>query len=369
MIRFTGAQAGFVSESKNGIQSLGFDTEFPASYEFVDMLSVSHEGCSDLRIPIETINIMLGFGYAYFVSDPAFFLFPLSIVGFWTVILASNPPLAGGSRLADAELVSLGFRRLLPCLLAIFVIYKAAVFPPIDRQTVEDLNAQPGAWTAVLILFGVVCAIAVGQAYVIWRAGKFVPFLKLYFGIAACLACLSLVPNQTLRIHHYILALILLPGTGLANTPSMLYQGLLVGLFVAGIARWDFDSILQTYDQLRRGAPSLIGGIPTFIDPIISAESGYVIQWQSLNSSDPGDLIPSWDGFSLIVNDVERYRGSDTSFNLTAWALGTGLDFKKAYVRIAYARVSDRGQTGDYTRAAIAHLSNGYWTAPSPGRL
>jgi hypothetical protein len=240
---------------------------------------------------------------------------------------------------------------------------------PIDRLTVEDLNAQPGAWTAVLILFGVVCAIAVGQAYVIWRAGKFVPFLKLYFGIAACLACLSLVPNQTLRIHHYILALILLPGTGLANTPSMLYQGLLVGLFVAGIARWDFDSILQTYDQLRRGAPSLIGGIPTFIDPIISAESGYVIQWQSLNSSDPGDLIPSWDGFSLIVNDVERYRGSDTSFNLTAWALGTGLDFKKAYVRIAYARVSDRGQTGDYTRAAIAHLSNGYWTAPSPGRL
>lgn len=401
MIRFTGPKTGFISETKGGIESIGFDTEFPASYEFVDMSGTAANGCKDLRIPIEAINITLGFIYAYFVSDPALFLFPLCIAGFWNVILASNPPLAGGTDLADAELISLGFRRLLPCLLGVFLIYKFSTYPqlknveanltravawnlmfwvgimenyvfgalPLDRLTVSDLNAQPGAWMALTILVSIIVAIALGQAYIIWRAGKFIPYIKLYLGMIAGLAVLAMVPNQTLRIHHYILALLLLPGTGFPNTPSMLYQGILVGLFIAGIARWDFDSILQTYDQLRRGAPSLRGGLPTFLEPLISEVDGYILQWSTLDAAAPADLLPAWDGFSLIIDDVERYRGPETSFNLTDWALSTGMDIAKAYIRLAYTLVRDRGQTGDYTRAAVAALANRTWTPPPPGRL
>lgn len=40
---------------------------------------------------------------------------------------------------------------------------------------------------------------------------------------------LASIPNQTLRIHHYILGLLLLPGVGFQTTLGLLYQGLLAG--------------------------------------------------------------------------------------------------------------------------------------------
>ena len=68
------------------------------------------------------------------------------------------------------------------------------------------------------------------------------------------LIILLVLPGLRLRIHHYILGLVFMPGTAFKVRPSLAYQGLLLGFFINGIARWGFDSIIQTPAALGEGA-------------------------------------------------------------------------------------------------------------------
>lgn len=391
IIRFKGRASGFNSSTQNGITSLEYDGDFVDSFEFVDIPKDSKcKGCKDLRHVTVGFNVVASYIYGYFVSHPALFLWPMFLVGFWTVVLASNPPLqfdAPSNVLQNAELVSLAARRLLPGMLCAYVLYVYAVRPqlknldahlsravfwvsffwigilenyvfgllPIDRLTVEDLNKQAGAWTALFIIVTVILSIAIGQAYTIWRMGKFSPYIKLYGCFVLGLLLLSFVPHQTLRIHHYIMALLLLPGTGFKTTPSLAYQGILMGLFISGVSRWGFDSIIQTYEQLRRGAPLLYGGVPELAQPIVSNNLTSIL-WTPAITNASSTL---WDRFSLVVNDVERYRGSLPEFNLTLVP-----DTAVYYIRVAFASAD---MTGDYTKAGILDIANGNWTAPAEG--
>lgn len=412
-IRLTGRKTDFASvPSVDGtFNSMQFDSEFPASFEFVSIDGMASHGCKDLRFTIVTVNIIFSliFAYLYPVATSkagvGIYTSVLGLVGFWTVILAANPYSPGGSEVNNGELISLAFRRLYPGAMAMYVVYRFSIKPqlqnmhanfsraliwvpafwigvmenytfghlPLDRLTKHDLDSQPGAWLALGIIIGSISAIAVGQAYIIWRAGKLAPFLFYYFCIGLGLLFLSMIPSQTLRLHHYIWAMILLPGTGFPTTPGLAYQGLLVGLFVAGIARWDFDSIIQTYNQLRRGAPALVDALPVFLAPSIENNT-VLIQWENVKA-----MAPKYDGYSLIINDVERYRGHAAHFNLSSWistslANITGSTTTQLtlpvnyYLRLAFARVLGH-ETGDYTRAAIFNLEHSNWTFPSPGAV
>jgi hypothetical protein len=236
---------------------------------------------------------------------------------------------------------------------------------PIDRLTIEDLNRQEGAWLALIIIVVFLVVVGIGQAYVIWRAGKLVPYLSFYTLVLTGLTLLTLIPKETLRLHHYIFALILLPGTAFQTTPSLFYNGILVGLLIAGVARWDFDSIIQTFDQLRRGAPALDGSIPSFLEPLFT-EQGTSIVWNS-------SLPSRWTGFSLLINDIERYRGDMASFDFTIWLAQVHQNVTitdlpvNYYFRLAYATVTGDA-TSDYTRAAILDQSLFNWTFPLDGR-
>lgn len=405
VIKFRGSQRSFPAEKgQYDQQSIPFDAEFPQSYSFEETHTLEH--CYDFRWLQAFMNFLFVLVFGYLVESPLVFLLIQTTIGFWTVFLASNPVLAGGNPEKNAEVVSFGFRRFLPCMLGVLAIYFIAckralghggkmrayltrsllwggaffcgicenyVFGaiPIDRLTFSDLNSQMGAWTALIIIVGCVLAIAIGQAYVIWRLGKFWPYLLSYLAAILSLAILACWPRQTLRIHHYILALVLLPGTNFQTTPSLVYNGLLVGLYVAGVSRWGFDSILQTYEQLARGGPPEGTGHPAFLEPIINGTVGdiiqdYILQWADLSQS---GADRRFDGFSLIINDVERYRGPATSFNLTNWAVNMFSQPipTKYYVRLALATLKDDEETGAFTRAATALLDVGNWTMPLPG--
>ena len=60
------------------------------------------------------------------------------------------------------------------------------------------------------------------------------------------LLVLALLPGLTLRLHHYIIALILLPATAFLTRLPATYQAFLLGLFINGGAAFQWDSILQT---------------------------------------------------------------------------------------------------------------------------
>ena len=48
------------------------------------------------------------------------------------------------------------------------------------------------------------------------------------------------------RLHHYIISMVLMPGTGFPTRLSAIYQGFLLSMFLNGAAASGFDSILQT---------------------------------------------------------------------------------------------------------------------------
>ena len=81
--------------------------------------------------------------------------------------------------------------------------------------------------------------------------------------------------------------------------PSLLYSGILIGLFINGIARWGFDSILQTPGALLDGAK--LGTVPPKIYPPSMTDANNLV------FSFP-DLEPHADGLSVLVNDVERFQ-------------------------------------------------------------
>jgi hypothetical protein len=84
---------------------------------------------------------------------------------------------------------------------------------------------------------------------------------------------------------------------------SLFYQGLLIGLFINGIARWGFDPVLQTPEALR-GDAALNSPLPSILEPAILL--GPTVSNISFSWTAPP--FPRIDGISILVNDVERYR-------------------------------------------------------------
>lgn len=100
----------------------------------------------------------------------------------------------------------------------------------------------------------------------------------------------------------------------------------------------------------------------------------------------PDNLTSSWDSYALIVDDVLRYQGSATTFNLSSLlsfyqsdsdlgvggqqldaasttAFNTTIVAEPHYLRLAYV---SSGSYGDSTRAAVAYF-NGTWRGDPPG--
>jgi hypothetical protein len=232
---------------------------------------------------------------------------------------------------------------------------------PISRLTPHDLKQQPGAILALIIILSVILVAGIGQALAFRQEGRLLRYIAIYLTLALALGCLGAIPNLQLRLHHYILAMLLIPGTALQTRPSLLYQGLLTGLFINGVARWGYDSILQTADALRDdGQFGSALPNPLHPEPNLTASSiGFTIK----------QLARGFDGISILVDDVERYSESQAvvplAFNWTRSAL---VDGPPTFLRVAFTRVLDLGGLayGDYTKPGT-WFGNGSWGEMLPG--
>ncbi|KAG5359728.1 hypothetical protein CJU90_5566 [Yarrowia sp. C11] len=128
---------------------------------------------------------------------------------------------------------------------------------PVDRLMVSDLNARPEGWIVVIVFVLIIIAAIASQTYLIWRAGLFQRYIVVYVALVLLLVGLGLVGalnNLELRIHHYIIGLVLVTGASTYTHLGLLYQGLLIGLYVNGVGRWGFDSTLESPSALARGS-------------------------------------------------------------------------------------------------------------------
>ncbi|EEH49648.1 uncharacterized protein PADG_05727 [Paracoccidioides brasiliensis Pb18] len=390
VIELTGAGHSYYASKAHSIASVGFPSTFPKSFRFL-RLSASQADCpGDLRWPLFAITATAIVLVSVFTTSPAVFFFTTFFMLILHVGLVSDPP--DLPRVSD--LFSLLCSRLLPASFIAYVLYIYCARPlltplaappvyqfsktilylgpafigalnnytfaqwiPIQRLTPHDIKSQPGAPIALAIVVTIVILIVLGQAWHIRQGGRFFHYLKIYICIGSGLIFLLVLPQYRLRIHHYILAMLLMPGTAFPIRPSIIYQGLLLGLFVNGVARWGFASIIET--------PSALGELPGVggsngwwgaTSPNIT-NSSVVISLPSDGYTDRGNgniTFRLWepermekldvDGISVLVNDVERWRGymdEDVKGEFVWHRHGhKGLD-------ISRPKTPDRGDYGD----------------------
>lgn len=332
ILRRKGERDRFESFTQNGIESIEFLPHFPMSFLLTRETSSPGSNqakpveCSDIRWSLFTFTVLFTVVLSMTITSTPVFYSVIFFIVWFQVAMASDPPTSG-----YYNLVSMGLGRFLPAAFVGFAFYHFCIRQtfhnfeahfdktilwlggcwvgalntdtfdriPISRLTPHDLQQQPGAITALLIIVGALISITFLQAHGFRREGRFFSQLRVYAVLVLGILILVAVPHMNLRIHHYILSLLLIPGTTLQTRPSLLFQGLLVGLFINGIARWGFDSILQTPASLLDGGR--LGTTPPKIDPPA------ITNHSTVNFKFP-TLPPGVDGLSVLVNDVERYR-------------------------------------------------------------
>ncbi|KAL8858645.1 MAG: hypothetical protein Q9178_004939 [Gyalolechia marmorata] len=381
VVKLTGSHTNFTSTVRNGIQSIPFDASFPKSFSFVSGLS--SDCTKDLRWPLLAVTVIFTTILSLCTASPAVFFPIVFTLLFFHVGLVSDPPTTTSDY---ASLSSLIIGRFLPAAFVAAVFYRYTVKPqqrdldayfertilwlggawvgslnnytfdfiPIQRLTPSDLAAQPGARLALVIIVVLLISIALGQIYYLRLEGRLPKYLGIYAIFVTFLIVCVIVPTLNLRIHHYFLALLLLPGTRLQTRPSLLYQGILVGLFINGTARWGFDSILQTTAALRGDGP-LHSLLPN-ITAVATTASNITFAWKLPR------LDSAYDGISVLVNDVERHRWYDGEGEPQK-TFYRAHDYEKEYFRFAYVSGS---RAADFTKAGVWE-STGEWRKMETG--
>ena len=375
-----GEQRSFPSVQSNGILSIEYNSSFPIAFTFPENgqpILNSKSLCRDPRWALLAISVLFSSHLSICTTSSAVFFGSIFVGVYFSVALALDP--------AEFEnynsVISWALGNFLPAAFVGFVIYsfcvtytlrgltaqfeKTALWLgacwvgalsnytferlPVQRLTPHDL-AQPGATLTVVILVMLIFVIALSQAWAFRIEGRLLQYLGFYAIVGLLLLVLIAVPNMNLRLHHYIIALLLLPGTTLQTRPSLVYQGLLVGLFINGIARWGFDSILQTPAELF-GA-EFTGVVPSIPPPRINGSS-ITFSWANITAP--------FDGISILVNDVERYGSyADNAmkyFTHTRFYADEPAFFRFGYVR--YLKLGGRS-FGEYSKPGT-WMANGSW--------
>lgn len=262
----------FAPRNENGLASLGFPTIFPLGFRFTGGSSISN--CEDIRNQVLAFNVIMS-ALLFFLFRPhglAVF-WSLVCIGFWHVTLFSQPRSSPPS-------LSFGFGTFLPTLFICYAFWRlafrftlpvflhkapleAAVWYlgpfwvgvlfnltfdriPISRLVASDISQRAGGVASLVIMIIVLATCVITQVIVIRKTGWLPHYLKWYIIGGLVLMVLALLPNLQLRIHHYIFAMVFLPGTAFPTRLSAIFQGVLLGMFLNGAAAFGYDSILQT---------------------------------------------------------------------------------------------------------------------------
>ncbi|RDX52030.1 hypothetical protein OH76DRAFT_1400943 [Lentinus brumalis] len=380
-LELTGNFTNYLPWNAHGLTSIGFPSVFPLSFRFLPNTSL--RSCSDNRDAALAMNVIVtALLFLVLRPKPIVLYWCLVCIGFWHVALFSQP-------MASPPPLDAAFQQFLPTLFVAYAFWRLAfrfTLPafrkapieasvwylapywtgvltnltmdkiPIDRLVASDISSRPGALTALIIIILILLVIVLNQVRVIRKTGWLPWYLGWYVAGGLVTLVLALLPGLEFRLHHYVLAMVLISGTGFPTRLSAIYQGFLLGMFLNGVAAFGFDSILQTAQDLQRDAP-LGSDLPSFATNSTNFNSSIpfvnqTIFWNPLPSDE------SWDGFALLVDDVERYVGAALNYSLSALQPGIVHFFRLAY--------TSSGTSGDFTKAATLY-PNGTWVDPAPG--
>lgn len=396
IVSLVGERSSYQSSNRHGLSSMSFPATFPQSFTLTSSLGEqgNRSSCADPRWKLAFLSILTTIFISLFSSgSSAQSFYATFTITFLTISLAidppyvDNPPHPTDRTNSFSMLISSSLQAFLPSVPIAFILYHNFIsrtlsdlpssvsvskvllwlFPqwvgalnaytfdtnlPIQRLTPHDLATQPGAIPTLIFIILVLIFIAIGQIWCLRLEGRLIAYLKLYIGftlvLLALLAVSFVIPTLHLRIHHYILALLLIPGTAIQTRPSLLYQGLLVGLFISGVARWGFASILETDAVLFQDS----GGVDFATPGSGLGQSSLSLPFPTFEGIDNLNLIfnlsdiihDSKGRVSVRVNDVERYRGAPSSSDSQIFNWTTNPGSQISYFRIAPVREDSFGR-------------------------
>ena len=408
-VSMSGAQLAFDSKNGKTGNSISFSTFFPSSFVLREKYDAIASGCYDPRVLVVVLNIIFGLPLFY-ISNSLIGYWVTTMVGYWSIVLVFDPPVIANPNDMNTiyDLFSVGFQRLLPLCFVLYVMWACSIkrclengspllkimfwYPlfwlgtlnnvtfdrlPVDRLTPEDLKDQPAALASVLFIISIIAVSACFQGYSIWKSGRFQKYFKIYITMIITLFLFAYLPHLSLRIHHYILGMMLTPGCATRGVSAYVLQGILIGLILSGVGRWDFASILETRRALLRGGAGDAAKPPQFH---FDSSSNFAISWEDISPDESNEYdLSSFTGYSLLANDIEVYTGTNQTVYIDELLkendflqdlVDGALDYQddvKLYLRVAHANVYDSSKRGDYTNAAVYYYPSGNWTDPKVG--
>lgn len=428
VVTLVGEYYRYYASSQHGIDSIPFDSHFPLSFTVAADPAIK---CT-APDPRWAVSLPLSLFFTALLSlvttSPSLLFFAAFIGIFTHVALVSDPPNIStlSSSTLLPTLISEYTERLLPAVAIAILIYHVAAcralrglpaaanlektllwlgpfwlgaltnrtlepLIPITRFTPHDLataaRQQPGSTVAVVVLATLVLLTALVQARTLYSEGRLPRYLALYAALLSALAGLSVIlPRLGLHVHvhHYLLALLLLPGTAAQTRLSLAAQGLLLGLFTNGAARLGLAAVLETADALRGGDGAYGSVLPAVVAPLVErigpgskkeamriwfkwrglAETVAGVNGNTGNGSTGGaGAGRPLEGISVLVNDVERFRGwfaeRPLEEQVFSWTRRAGGVVADEYFRFGFLTAG--GEALDYTEAGTWFV-NGTWS-------
>jgi len=316
LIRASGPQFFFNGSDANGVSSIPWTTYFPKSFEFKECTSTF---CTPLQLVILATFLIFGF-ILLLLRVPKWLFFAFIVhVGWWYIGFSGTKDSPHGDLWINFVMSTM-----LPSFAFAYVMYSVgnkAIFGPdfpIDNflfyllPTVIlihmnyitfildfDLTPQslssltlPAIICIVLLVIGAIC-IGIPQVYFLWKAGKLFKYLLFYLllMITTVFVAFPIRHRFGFHFHHYMIGLLLWPITAFNSRPSALLQGILLGLFINGAARWGFGSLFDIYSIEGPSPPTQV-----FFESRLN--NTVTLSWENICQA-----------YSLRMNDFEVYRG------------------------------------------------------------
>jgi hypothetical protein len=264
-------QSDFTSSTSHGLTSTPFPSIFPLSFSFLSSTTLHH--CKDLRNEALIFNVLAScLLFLVLRPQPIVLFWSLVCMGFWHITFFSQPR-------TFPPPISDAFGTFLPALFVCYVFWRIAwrhVLPtfsnmpieravwylapfwagvefnvvtdkiPVDRLIASDIKTRPGAVVALIVVVVVIFVLVLNQLRVLRKAGLLLQYAAYYAIVGTVILIGSQLPGLQFRLHHYFAAMLLMPLTAVPTRLSAIYQAFVLGMFLNGVAAFDFDAIFQT---------------------------------------------------------------------------------------------------------------------------
>ncbi|WVQ86196.1 hypothetical protein IAT38_008364 [Cryptococcus sp. DSM 104549] len=363
--------SNFLSSASHGIVSTGFAAPFPGAFTLSPLSSF---GCWDLHYILTGFNALCLLLTTIFLRPSPSLLFSILLVlGYFHIVLLSDAPsyppnwetILGGLipvLMTGYWAWKMAFKRTmrgfvdLPVEMGLWQgagywigIESSTIFArlPISRLGYDALD--PSGVIALTFIVVVVVIVVLIQAWDMRKMGLLRYYLARYVVLIPILIVLAVIPDYTLRLHHYILALIAIPVLSLPNRVSLFLQAFMLGLWLDGVGRWGWASIIEQTSSLLGDANSG-NWTPDFWTNITT---NAVLAWSPITEEQKAANVT---GYSVLVNDMQRYADyPNSTLDLSELGIVTGMD---TFFRIAYVA---NGSSLDFSDP-VTLWRDGSWT-------